>query len=773
MQIYKFVLKTTLILAAIALPITWLVTTNSGLNTALMIASCFAPVKISYATASGQLIGKTITLTNIEITDSQQKLRIAQININWHAKKFSLHNIQGLENFLPGQQLLAMGKQTILEQVHGTVKIGLASQQIDLAINGQWQQEPLTANVHILHNENNWQLKYADLKIASNSLIIQPITNNGFSWDLKILHPQSIFKDGRGSLSSSGQITDLAAIPKLSAKLNADHFSLQDYAVKKLAINATSDQILLTADKITAFNENINNLKILIAGKVSKQKNTWHIANLTLGYKEETLSGSAKFNTETGASQVTIEGKPFTFPTNISLTTKNYNELQAKIALHADPLNNITAAIKIKGQQLDGQVNLKATNLDLIMEWLPDITRLKGKLNARIKLSGRINAPTLISDAHLTDITATIPALGVKIKPMHLHVTNDRHGKLILKGHGKMRRGPGEFSLDGFIEPFKANMPNALNIVGTSVEFVNNQTAHLIASNKLKLSYDFVADRLDIIGNIEIEKGNIYFNSKQTNTVKSKDVVFIDHKPQTKQTYFNINPDINLRIQDGVHFNGFGLDADITGKLDINQRQDTVYATGRISIKSGTFELPGQKLQIQKGRLLFPPGTLLSNPALDIKMRSTPHTTTNNSVATSDLDLFIHGTAQAPIISDTGMAGNQDKALSQAILAGSSVLSKNILQDKLKVTELGIVSQITEGSAFFENPAKNKSSLRNKDFVIGRPLGNKLYLQYLHSMGKANKRVRLKYALNKNWSLGLESGDHGGGADLSFAIERD
>ena len=44
---------------------------------------------------------------------------------------------------------------------------------------------------------------------------------------------------------------------------------------------------------------------------------------------------------------------------------------------------------------------------------------------------------------------------------------------------------------------------------------------------------------------------------------------------------------------------------------------------------------------------------------------------------------------------------------------------------------------------------------------------------FTDSMGEDNKRVRLKYSLNPIWAIGLESGNQGGGADLSFAIERD
>ena len=132
----------------------------------------------------------------------------------------------------------------------------------------------------------------------------------------------------------------------------------------------------------------------------------------------------------------------------------------------------------------------------------------------------------------------------------------------------------------------------------------------------------------------------------------------------------------------------------------------------------------------------------------------------------------MQGTAQKPTISESGLANSKDGVLSQAMLSGSSVISNNLLHDKLKISELGIAAHNNSDIEFFDDP-KDKASLKHKDVVVGRPLGNRLYLQYLHNLGEVNNRVRLKYSLNKTWDIGLESGTQGNGVDLSFHIERD
>ncbi len=104
--------------------------------------------------------------------------------------------------------------------------------------------------------------------------------------------------------------------------------------------------------------------------------------------------------------------------------------------------------------------------------------------------------------------------------------------------------------------------------------------------------------------------------------------------------------------------------------------------------------------------------------------------------AKPDLELIVQGTAQKPVISESGLAGNKDRLISQALLTGSGVISNNLLQDKLKISEIGLTSREEEHVDFFDDPSKDKNALKNKDVVVGRSLGSKFYIQYLHSIGE-------------------------------------
>lgn len=594
-----------------------------------------------------------------------------------------------------------------------------------------------------------------DRKISITNLVVQKnahtvkIDRLDFDWNLKTvdlanikfpeISPEVLVNSAHSKilLTTGSKEIQTTLTGKLNGLVNA---VLKDkiWQLTELKLNFENSKLNITPTNINSYAWDLNLSQlgtIKASGKININPNSITIS----ADINSPAFGTAKANILYNQQEIWhIQANG-----NLKLSIQHYTP--SNIAMQAD--------VAINSKKLTGVIDLNTNDLSLIMHWLPDVTRLKGLLNSKIKINGTINKPVITSETSLTQITATIPSLGVKIKPMELHLTNDIHNKFILTGKGKMRRGSGEFTIDGYVEPFKTNMPNSIRLVGKDIEFINNSNAKLTASNDLTFSYDMQDMRLDINGDINIQQGNLKFSPKTANTIKSKDIIFIDTKAtktQINKKHILFNPAINLRISEGVHFTGFGLDANVTGKVAIHQRHNNIYGDGRITIKQGTFQLPGQKLDINRGRLLYPPGTLLANPSLDLKMISD-----NN-----DLELHVNGTATAPIIRESGnLAQNQEKALSQAILTGSSLLSKNLLQDKLKLSELGVTKSPTDKD--------------NKEIVIGRHVGKKMYLQYLHSINEANDRVRLKYDINKNWYIGIESGQKGGGVDIGFAIERD
>ncbi|MDQ2994778.1 MAG: translocation/assembly module TamB, partial [Pseudomonadota bacterium] len=56
--------------------------------------------------------------------------------------------------------------------------------------------------------------------------------------------------------------------------------------------------------------------------------------------------------------------------------------------------------------------------------------------------------------------------------------------------------------------------------------------------------------------------------------------------------------------------------------------------------------------------------------------------------------------------------------------------------------------------------------------VLGRYLTPKLYINYSFDMLDNNNTFRVRYFLNKNWSVQTESSSNGNGVDLLYSFER-
>lgn len=734
-------IRSFLILCLLVASLAWLIVTNQGLRLFLGTARLFVPVTLRYENVYGSMLADSIVLTGVSISKKDQIINVDKITVDWRQANLTASHINGWTQFIPAAiqdnaQLNIDGTAT-LDHLQAHLAFTKSGEIITTNARGKWMQQPLAAEAIFTHHDAKWQINQIKMAIGPNNLHVQAMQNK-LNWLININNPELFVKEAKGRIHAAGAL-DVDEKFSIDATINADDFAFADNSVHKLRASLVLDDtfnIAMTADQLNIGKKQIKNIAITTSGKKAFLQDTWSSEELLVKFDDYTIRGTIEYDLQHNTCKLTAK----------------------------DDWYNAKFNLDLKNKKIAGKLNAKTEDLDQVMKWIPELTRLKGKAVAEATISGTITNPKIAAEAHVTDITATFPSIGIKIKPMEIHVKTDQFSKFYISGKGEMRRGPGTFTINGYIEPFKPNMPNSITFNGTGVEFINNELAHLTASSALTFVYDPQALHLGVTGDIEIESGNVNFDPKKSNTVKSKDVVFIN-EPHKHKNLVRISPNVYLRIVEGVRFTGLGMDATVSGKLDINHRHDAVYATGRVTIKEGTYKLPGQEFHISKGRLLYPPGTLLANPVLDIKLQTT--------VKDDDLEIQVHGTAQKPVISESGLADNQDRALSQALLTGSGIISKDLLRDKLKLTELGIISKDEYDIEFFHDPGQAKSEFKNKQFVIGRQWGKRIRTQYLHSLDESKQRLRLKYALNDNWEIGLEGSNRGAGIDLSFVIEQD
>ena len=807
-----FLRKIFIIIACMLITILWLGTTQSGLKTIVVATNIIARGTLVIDSAAGNFYNG-IKLYNVHYYNKLADLNIKLLTIDIqsfkiikttnHILKFHGENlaIEPKIAYPIGEHLNL--KQNIISNFFGNIYYNFKTLEINIeSLSGIWQNSSLTGNICIKHTNKNLHIKSANITIADNTLHISTINNKQEDWQINLPAPEKIIPSIHGSIIAKGQIM-LANEPFINGDI-----IINDFHLNKLHLNNLTTKFQFTLDpsmplhitssiKQIQYNDYIlKNILIKTTGTGAKQDILLDLINpnqqINIQLYSEITSNSWKGTIQKFTLNATDWGfwqlkKP------CHLMLNNEQASLDSFVLAADNIYStltFTGAIDKRKNQVTADLSANTTNISWLMRWFPDMTRLKGNFTSHTKINGNIDNPLITTNTNITNITMTFPAYGIKIKPLELHINGNSKDKIIITGAGNMRRGPGSFQISGFIDPTKPNVPHAIHIVGKDVEFINTDSYHLIANPDLTVTFKNI-NTMQIAGKLQILRGKVDLDNRDAMEVhRSKDVKFIVQqvKPAKPLTTipimtknnddgdFSIIPDLYVRIENKVRLKGLGLNSVISGKLKITKTEQFLHGEGRISTKKGYYTLSGQKLYVHYGKLYYPAGTLLTNPYLDIKIsRNKPKKTDNQQKAVGYDDnkdcLYIQGTLNNPIIQDNGLIKN-DQALAQVLNFGSgSVITK--LQDKFKLTEFGITSEEINYDPMAQQ-SRNDTLLDNKNLIIGKKLTKKVYLQYSKGLvDTMPDTVHLKYLLNKNWAIGVETGTLGNGADLSFSLDKD
>jgi len=437
---------------------------------------------------------------------------------------------------------------------------------------------------------------------------------------------------------------------------------------------------------------------------------------------------------------------------------------------------------------LQGNIKFIAEDLSLVNTLIDEINDFKSHIHANIALQGTVQNPFIKTQAYLENTTFSLPKEGLKISNFNLQLKTNDTGVLTLEGGGIS--GKGTFTLHGSSELFKKNIPTKFTIKGDNVLIFNTKAYQITANPNLNFEYN-MDNELTISGQINVPQANINLDEDKTHTAFSEDIIFVDSKAPVALTKkaWTIKPNIYLRFENNVIFQGNNLQALIGGKIQIEDyKNGFLYGSGRLTLKSGEYRLNGQKLYIHHGRLLFQPASLLSNPTLDIRLIPKPKGLANTN-DNNQLGLYVQGTLKDPsihpfsnqelteteILQRLGFA-NPFTVLLGNMNVGTSVMES--LQNNLGLDEISLQTNPGEQGSFANQAIMQPYNSNTSIINIGKRLSNRLLLQLQQAVvpqgfNEAPTKLRLKYFIGSNWSLAGELNSEGGGADITYSTEKD
>jgi len=423
------------------------------------------------------------------------------------------------------------------------------------------------------------------------------------------------------------------------------------------------------------------------------------------------------------------------------------NNASAQLDLGLGNLGQVQANARIAdlpGQpRLDGTVNANITSLELLAKLVPQIQNPTGAVTADLDLAGTLAAPIIAGSVRLENAGLDIPEFDVKITDLQFAAEGDSQNALRLSGSA--RSGPGDLRISGRLQP--ADFQLELNVQGENFQLANSPEIQILLSPDINLAVD--QKQVQVNGEIKIPQaflsppnGGGGGGAGTGNRIsRSPDAVIITEAdgdvPAERAAGTAISASIRVILGD-VRVSAFDFNGQLTGNLLVEQTpQLAPRGTGTIGVERGEYIISGQRLEIERGRVLFS-NSPLDNPGLDLRVTRT-------------IDNF-----------------NARTQAEKKIEVGAQVIGTlknprfNLFSDP-PLPQSTILSYLFIGRA--------PESAEQASFVIGRYLSPQLYVGYGVGMFDAVSTFILRYNLTENIDIEASSSSQQSGADVFYTLE--
>jgi translocation and assembly module TamB len=393
-----------------------------------------------------------------------------------------------------------------------------------------------------------------------------------------------------------------------------------------------------------------------------------------------------------------------------------------------------------------------------------------GRVRAELTASGTLGKPVWKGQLDASGIHIVSPPFGIDWHDGRVRAeisdNSVRVSELSIAG------GTGRFTADGLLTQegdertgrlsWRAEQFGALNRPDRNLTLSGSGTV-VAAARQLTLRGSLRADsghfEIDPSGSLELGDDVVV-----AGRAAKRDAAATGERRLPVLFVFDLDMGENLTIR------GAGLDAKLVGRLNVRSlATGQVLGDGVIRTRRGTFRAYGQRLDIERGRLIF--DGPVENPALDIAAwrRNQP----------VEAGVEVKGSLRAPVIqvvSNPPVSESEQLAwlvlgrpaeagvqtdyaalqVAAAALIGAAGGSQESLVNKVGLDDIGIASD-RQGS---------------QAVTLGKRLSDRIYVSYEQSINAALAVLRLEYALTRRLSARAETGTRSG-MDLFYRFSFD
>ncbi|MDX1725665.1 MAG: translocation/assembly module TamB domain-containing protein [Pseudomonas sp.] len=430
---------------------------------------------------------------------------------------------------------------------------------------------------------------------------------------------------------------------------------------------------------------------------------------------------------------------PQRIDTRLDLRGPKIGELLLQARLDPRPANKTLA----------GDFRLSGLDLALAQPFLPMVEHMAGRLDGSGNLSGSLLAPYIDGRLQLRGGQLSGGQLPMDVEA--LQVDAQIAGDSLQLSGGWRSGDQGQASLAGELS-WRSGLQGELRLSGSHLPVNVEPYAQLEVEPDLTLR--IAAEQLSITGEVLVPRGKIVIRELPPSIVKVSDDALIVGRESVEPQPLAIAMDIDVEVgQERLSFSGFGLNADLTGRVHVGNDLDT---RGELSLNNGRYRAYGQRLTLRRARLLF--AGPIDQPYLDVEAI--------RRVDSVVAGLRLSGNAEQPtseVFSEPAMS--QQQALSYLVLGrplGQSSGDNNMLaQAALAMGVAGsapLTGGLAQGLGVKDFQLDTEGSGISTSVVASGSLSERLSLRYGVGVFEPVNTIALRYELSKRLYLEAASG---------------
>jgi len=419
---------------------------------------------------------------------------------------------------------------------------------------------------------------------------------------------------------------------------------------------------------------------------------------------------------------------------------------------------------------LTGEIRAESAVLTALPLVVPEIDHSDGKLEAAVRLGGRLGDPSVDGDFHVRDGRFDLYRTNLSLTAANLdgRFAGD---SLTFEGRATTRKGP--VAVEGRFSWPDGVMTGSMRLTGEALLIADTPEYRVQASPDLTIAAG--GDGYSVTGQVLIPWARISPKDLSTSVGTSTDERIVGEKAveEPPPVARRVHARVRVGLGDDVRVETYGLKAHLGGEVAVSMDPgEEARGTGAIRVLDGEYKAFGVYVKIVKGVLSYHDAPL-TLPTLDLVAR--------REIKDSDIvvSVNVRGRIDSPFVtlsSEPAMPSNE--ALSYLLtgrsintLQSSEAASVNRAAESLAVSGGGLLLGGVGSRIGLDEVSVEGTGSSDTQIVLGKFLSPKLFVSYGVSIAEAINTIKLRYTLNPRWALKAEAGLEQS-ADIEFKIER-